>query len=232
MKPILKLSLACTLAAAVIAFAGCGTFGSNPSPPSKLESGIFNVTTNYVPVVVPVTSYRTNVVEVTQTVTNTAGGSVTLTNWTTNVVTSVVTQTNLQPQYNYTPGAGAQTATGVVTGIGNIFGVGGMAGTALGGLLSIWGWLRSTKNYATAANTAQVVETLRQFIQSLPNGSAYDTALTNFMTQHQSEAGVLANVTQILANDVSNPDAKFAAQSVIASLQALGIVIPPTAPKV
>lgn len=186
------------IASLVAIVSGCSLVGRNPSPPSKFEQGVFTVQTNYVPVVVPVTN---------------STGQVALT-------------TNQMPQYTYAQGPGAQVAKDTVGAIGNLFGVGGLASTALGGLLSIWGWLRSSKNYQTAANTAQVVETLRQFIKGLPNGQAYDTALVQFMTQHQSEAGVLAQVTQILANEVNNPDAKVAAEQVIATLRQLGVNIP------
>ena len=220
MKPTIKLSL--TLAGSVLAIGlvGCGTFGKNPAPPTKLESSIFDVRTNYVPVVVPVTSYRTNVVEVTATVTNLQGVTLTTTNWQTNTLTSTVTVTNLQPQYNYSPGATANT---VAAGVSAIPVYGSLASAAIGGVLAIWGWLRSSKNAATAQNTTQVVEVLRNFIKQLPNGSAYDGALVQWMTQHQSEAGVLNNVMGILAADANNPDVQVAGQSVIAALQGLGI---------
>lgn len=182
----------------LLALIGCSVVGRNPTPPTKLESGIFNVQTNLVPVV----EYRTNEV------------GVTLTNY------SYLTN------YAYAQGSGAQAIKDTGGAIGNLFGVGGLVSTALGGLLSIWGYLRSSKNYATAANTAQVVETLRQFIKTLPNGTAYDTALTQFMTQHQSEAGVVGNVLQILQNEVSNPDAKEAAAQVITTLRQLGVNVP------
>lgn len=189
----------------LLLIAGCSVVGRNPSPPTKLEQGIFTVTTNYV------TEMQTNVA--TQV---TAG----VTNWVTNVVSQII------PQYSYAKGSGGQAAQDTVTAIGNLFGVGGVAGTAVSGLLALWGYLRSSKNYTTAANTAQVVETLRQFIKALPNGQAYDAALTQFMTQHQSEAGVIANVIQILGKEVSNPDAQVAAREVINSLRQLGVNIP------
>jgi len=183
---------------AFLAICGCSVVGKNPRPPTALESGIFNVTTNYAPVV---TQYVTNGVP--------------------------VYVTNIIPQYQYSAtGQGAQDIKGVAGTIGTLFGAGGVATTAVSGLLALWGYLRSSKNYATAANTAQLVETLRQFIKSLPNGTAYDSALTQFMTQHQNEAGVLAQVTQILASEVSNPDAKVAADSVITTLRQLGIDVP------
>ena len=193
----------------LLAICGCSVVGRNPSAPTKLETGIFNVQTNYV------TEYQTNTAPVV-----TAG----VTNWVTNVVSQVV------PQYSYAQGSGAQAAKDTVGAIGNLFGVGGLASTALGGLLSIWGWLRSSKNYKTAANTAQVVETLRQFVKGLPNGAAYDMALTQFMTQHQSEAGVMGNVLTLLQNEVSNPDAKEAAAQVITTLRQLGVNVPSQPP--
>lgn len=234
MKPIIRFTTPFAILLACVSLAGCSIIGKNPKPPSPLESGIFNVTTNYVPVVVPVTEYRTNTVQVTQTVTNTQGVIQSVITYLTNTVPVTTYQTNIVQQYAYANGPGAQTAQTVAGTIGALFGAGGITTTAVSALLALWGYLRSSKNYATAANTAQLVEVLRQFVKSLPNGAAYDAALTQFMTQHQSEAGVLANVVQILANDVSNPDAKVAAASLIASLRQLGIVIPtdPNAPKV
>lgn len=193
----------------VLLILGCSAVGRNPSPPTKLEQGIFNVQTNYV------TEVSTNVAP--QVV---AG----VTNWVTNVVSQVM------PQYTYTLGPGGQAIKDTGSAIGNLFGVGGLVSTGLAGLLGIWAKLRSSKNYDTAANTAQIVETLRQFIKGLPNGAAYDTALTQFMMQHQSEAGVLAQVTQILAAEVSNPDAKVAAAEIVATLRSLGVNVPTPPP--
>jgi hypothetical protein len=183
---------------AFLAICGCSIVGKNPRPPTTLESGIFNVTTNYAP---SVTQYVTNGVP--------------------------VYVTNIIPQYQYSAtGQGSQDIKGVAGTIGALFGAGGIATTGVSTLLALWGYLRSSKNYQTAANTAQLVETMRVFIKGLPNGEAYDAALTQFMTQHQSEAGVLAQVTQILAREVSNPDAQVAADSVIATLRQLGIDVP------
>ena len=234
----------CSLFAVLLIAAGCSLFGSNPSPPSKTESALFNVQTNYVPVVVaqtniiPVTVYRTN--EVQQTVTNVQGVLETRTNVlvvpVTVYQTNVVASTNQQAQYNYSPGSGI---TGVEGGLSAIPVYGTLASTALAGLAAIWGWLRSSKNRSTAANTMQVVETLRQFIKTLPNGTTYDNALMQWAQAHQAEAGVLNNVLNILQSEVSNPNAQFAAQSVIATINGLTgptpltpTTQPPTVPKV
>jgi hypothetical protein len=226
MKTKIVDGIALTTLALMIFVAGCSVVGRNPSPPTKLEQSLFDVKTNYVPVVVPVTEYRTNLQIVTATVTNLQGVTQTVTNFLTNVVTTVLLQTNQQPAYAYAQGAGAQNVKDVAGTIGGLFGVGGLASTALGALLSVWGWARSSKNYQTASNTAQVVETLRQFIKQLPNGAAYDQALTTFMVQHQAEAGVLAQVVDILNKEVSNPDAQQASREIITALRALGVNVP------
>lgn len=222
--------------------AGCGTFGRNPSPPSPLESSLFHVTTNYAPVVtvqtnvISVTLYQTNTVTVPQT--NTIGVITYQTNSVTVPVltfqTNTATVTNLQAQYNYGPGGTLSGAQGIVSSI-PVYGA--LASTLLGVIGSVWGWLRSTKNRQTAANTMQVVETMRSFIQALPNGANYDNALVQWMQAHQAQAGVLDNVLSLLANEVSNPDAQFAANSVIATINGLSATptIPtpaPAAPKV
>ena len=196
-----------------VLFQGCAAVGRNPSPPSKLEQGLFDVKTNYVPIVqvvtntVPVTVFQTNV-----------QGVVT---YQTNLVTVTQSVTNLAPAYSYSIGAGGKEVQGVASGVGALFGAGGIASTAAGLLLSLWGWARSSKNYATAANTVQLVEVIREFVKALPNGAAYDTALTSYMTQHQADAGVLTQVLGILAREVNNPDAKQAASEVITTINSL-----------
>jgi hypothetical protein len=228
MKTPFSISLrwSITTVALLALVAGCSMFGRNPSPPSKLESSLYDVTTNYVPVVVmktnvvPVTVYQTN--QVQMTVTNVQGVLETRTNVLVIPVvtyqTNTVASTNLQAQYNYGTGSGLAGAQGVISAI-PVYGP--LASTALAGLAAVWGWLRSSKNRQTAANTAQVVETMRQFIKALPNGTTYDNALMQWVQAHQAEEGVLTNVLSIIESEVSNPDAQFAAQSVIATINGL-----------
>lgn len=206
---------------------GCSTFGRNPSPPTKLEQALFQPVTNYVPVVVP--SYVTNQVTVTQT--NVQG----VTSYLTNIVpVTVPAATNLQQQISLTPGAGEKGATTAVTVGAGLFGYGGIASTAMALFFGAWRWLRSAKSVATAGNSMQIVEVMREFIKSLPNGAAFDNQLTKFMADHQAEAGVTQDVLSLLENAVSNPDAKVAAANVIATLQSLGInpTVAATPPKV
>jgi len=215
------------LAATVLLPAGCST-----APPTKVEQGLFDILTNQVvitktnEVVVPV--YQTNVITELVTRTNIVNGepvvnTVTVTNehrivtWQTNMVTQAVTN----EAYAYTPGPGAKEITDTAASVGNLFGVGGIVGTGLTFLWGLWASLRSNKRYLTAANTVQVVETLREFIKTLPNGEAYDTALTQWMQVHQAEAGVTQQVIDLLAKEMNNPDAKVAAEQIKAVIQSL-----------
>ena len=172
---------------------GC-TAWRNGSPPTKVEQSLFSVQTNYVPIVT--------------TVTNVSPGQPPV----------VTTTTNFEPNYVYSPG---HITKDVETGVSAIPGYGALASGAIGILAGIWGWLRSSKNGATAVTLAQEVESIRQFIQALPNGASYDNALVQFLQQHQAEEGTIAGVMTMLENDVSSPDAKVAAQQIIATIQAL-----------
>jgi len=226
------------LLAAALTF-GCGLvamiFTSCASrPPTAFERRWFDVVTNPPVVVVvtntiPVTLYRTNQVELT--VTNVQGVVEIQTNHIVIPIvsyqTNLVSITNEAESYVLTPGAGAAEIGQVGGAIGNLFGVGGIVTTALGGLFSLWGYIRSKKNYATAGNLAQTIETLRQFVRTLPNGGIYDNALVQWMQQHQAEAGVLNQVISLLEREVSNPDARIAAEHVAAAIRALQNPTPP-----
>jgi hypothetical protein len=195
----------------ILAFAGCAT-----KPPTKLEQSIFTITTNYIPRVevvtniVPVTVLQTNTV----TVTNIQG----VTQFFTNVVPVIVYQTNVassmaqQEVYSMKPGPGAQQIKDTASQVGSIFGLGDLVGTGIGALLGLWGLLRSHKSTITAANIAQSVETIREFIKTLPNGTVIDNEFVNWMTTHQAEAGVLQNVINLISSRVSNADAQSAAR--------------------
>ncbi len=172
-----------------IAIVGCSAF-KNGSPPTKVESQLFTVTTNYVPVVVVGT--------------NGLGAPVTL--------------TNLQPTYTYTPGptiGAAKDAAGLIPGYGTL------VGTGIGALAALWSWFRSSKQGAAAATLAQSVETMREFIKTLPSGNSYDTVLTTWLSEHQKETGTVDEVLKVLESEVSNKDAVLAAQQVRATIAAL-----------
>ncbi len=229
--------IAPSLFALLIVLGGCSAF-RNGSPPSAIERGVFDVRTNYTPVlavqtnVVPVTVYQTNYA--TTTITNPVG----VIEWRTNAIvvpvvsyqTNSVLVTNQVPQYSYAPNA---TATGVTNAVGSIPVYGTLASTAITGLLAIWGWVRSSKNGAAGATLAQSIETMREFVKQLPNGATYDAALTQWLQQHQADTGTLNTVLGLLETSVSNPDATVAAQQIRAVIAALNpSALPPAAPKV
>lgn len=215
-------------------------FGCTTTPPTALEQRYFNITTN--PPVIAVTTnvfsvtlYKTN--EVTQTVTNVQG----VLEYKTNVIVipQTVLQTNLavvtnEPQtYNLVPKPEAiQPIQNIGGAIANLFGAGGLVTTAIGAVFSIWGLVRSRKTSATAVGLAQTIETMRSFVQQLPNGGTYDAALVQWMQQHQAETGTINQVLGLLANEVSNPDAQVAAEHIRAAIAALGVTLPPPPPKV
>jgi hypothetical protein len=230
------------LAIALLAVTGCasGGFFSGTQAPSSTERAFYDVQTNYVTQVETVTNTvaTTNVVtmEETNTVTvNNTNTQITLvpvqvTNVTTQV--NVITTTNQQPVYQLTANGNAATIEQSTAAIGNSIapGVGTLAGLGLSALVGFWGWLRSYKTGSqqiVAANAlSQEVETLLEFVQALPNGSAYNTAITAWLQAHQVQTGAAWTILNIMENEVSNPDAKAAVASILASLNTLQTAVP------
>jgi hypothetical protein len=227
MKKTTKSYLAIAAAAIILGITLFILEGCASKPPTAFESRLFTITTNYPTVavvtnVVPVTIFQTNLIPVTN--------KFNVIEITTNVVnipafqTNVITITNSETSYNYAPGPGVAEIRRVGGDVGGLFGVGGLVSTALGGLFSIWAYVRSKKNYATAANIAQTVEMMREFIKGLPNGANYDAQLVQWIESNQARAGVLQSVLALLEREVSNPDARAAAQQVqliLANLQSI-----------
>lgn len=230
----------------LLAITGCASGGafSGTQSPTATERAFYDVQTNYVTQVETVTNTvaTTNVVtmEETNTVTvNNTNTQITLvpvqvTNVTTQV--NVITTTNQQPVYQLTANGNAATVEQSAAAIGNSIapGAGTLAGLGISAILGFWGWLRSYKSgsqQSAAANAlSQEVETLLEFVQSLPNGSAYTMAITAWLQQHQVQTGAASTILNILENEVSNPDAKAAVASIITSLNTLGTALPTTAP--
>lgn len=225
----------CLVIVAIIA--SCSLMGcANTTPPNKVEQVLFSTVTNVVTVTnqvpVPVQVYRTNEVvlystnQLNQTVVTYS--NVVNVAWQTNNIAVQAFETN----YIQTPKPDVTAAAGGVGGIINTFlpSVGSLVTEGVLGVLAGWAAWRSRKKGATAETLAQEIETVRSFIRALPNGTAYDTELVNFLQAHQNEAGVAQEVLKILADSVSNPDAKVAAQTVIDAINALKSVTTPVAP--
>lgn len=201
MKTTLKLSF---LIVACLGIISCSSF-RNGAPPTKLESQLFTVTTNLTPTLVTVTNPPA------------APGQ---------PPTVSITTSNV-PSYSYANGPGIAAAQGAAS---LIPGYGSLAGMGLGVVAAIWGWIRSSKNGATAATLAQSIEAIREFIKGLPNGPNMDLVLTNWLQQHQADTQTLNNVLTLLANDVSNADAKVVAQQLQATIASLNSPTPPKTP--
>lgn len=213
---------------------GCasGIF-SGTTPPTPAQRAVFNVTTNEEPVVITQTNVVTEVNVVT--VTNTQNQVVTQTNVV--PVTQVITSTNVISVYSYAPNGTATTAAQTAGLITNAVapGWGTVVTTGIMAVLGLGGWLFSYKKgnqQGTAASAmAQEIEAMLEFVNTLPSGTAYATAIQNWLSQHQVQTGAATTILQILEADVDNPTAKAAAATIIASLQATASATVPPAPK-
>lgn len=214
---------------AVIALvSGCSLFGTNPSAPTATEGHFYDIVTQYVqvPMVINKTNYIDQVNPVVVLSTNTFGMPYNVTNFQTNLVPVFSNVTNLVNQTNYTfstSDSTKSTISAIGTGVNMAApGFGGLVGAGLTALVGLWGYLRS---YKPAVNTnsalVQEIQTIRQFVQALPNGDVYDAAVTKFLSDHQNDAGVATTVASLLESEISNGDAKVAASQVIATIQAL-----------
>lgn len=206
---------------------GCTLVGANPKPATPGEKYLFEVVTNYVtvPVIVKQTEIVTQTNYVVQVVTNEVGQTVFNTNTFTFVVTNTVTSTNWVQKEQDTLTTKPSVVAGV-QGAGSVLdsflpGTGGMVVYGILAALAIWGHLRSSKNGTTAANLAQEIETIREFIKQLPNGVSYDAAITSFLQSHQMEAGIANQVMALLKGKVSSPEAKAALDQILSTLQVL-----------
>lgn len=195
---------------------GCSVLGTDTSAPNVVEQKLFTTVTNFVEV--PVTKTLTNYVtqDVVVYTTNTVGQIVTVTNTVTQPIYSTVTVTNVIPQYQNAVSDNTKATVTAGGGILNTFfpGVGSMVSSGVMALLALWAQLRSGKRQQTAAALTQQMETVLEFIKSLPNGTAYKEAITNFLQAHQMEAGVATQVLNLLENQVSNSDAKAAVEEI------------------
>lgn len=217
----MKIIPSAALSLALVLIAGCSLFGTNPKGPTKIERGLFDVVTNIVVVTnavpVPVPVYVTNQVLQTNIV---AGAPVVASNAVVvidhYVTNTVMVTSNVEALTLTTSDKTKQGINTIGTALNTFLpGVGTAVSLGLAGLAGLWGYLRSSKLVNTAGALAQEIETIRQFVRALPNGAQYDTTLVNFLQQHQNETNSIKTVLDLLANSVSNSDAKVAANQII-----------------
>jgi hypothetical protein len=250
MKHLLKFSASLFTVVCLITFAfvGCAStkptlFSNvNPSGPTAFEQRLFNIETNSRPQIVTVTNTvtltQTNIAVVT--VTNAVGVPVSQTNYSTVIsfATNTVSVTNEVPTYTLTPGTGAAAIQATGSGIAGIFGYGGLTSAAIAGLFAAYLGFRNRalKGDATTASQvsgvlAQNIETLQTVLATTPQGQQLAPLITNYLVQHQSEAGVVTQVAELVKN-VSSPDATASAAAILNLLKQLQLQAPAPVVKV
>lgn len=217
----LKYPIIAVLTLASVLVVGCKFFGANPSPPTAVEHTFFDVQTNLVPrVETQVRTYNeTNRVTIYET--NTLNQIVTKTNEMIVIKYESVPVTNFHEEYVLTTKTNTVAAVQAVgTGINLVApGAGGLFIGILGGLLTMWGKLRSAKT--TGSVLAQDIETMREFLKTIPDGAKYDQVLVDFMKKHQEKAGVLDQVLSLLPDILGNLKAKNTVLELQNALKAL-----------
>ncbi len=172
---------------------GCALVGKNAKPPTQFEHGIYDVTTNH---------YEAPIV-----VSHPDG----------------TLSTNLEPResYTYTLSAKTRESTNAVATVVNAWlpGIGTLVGTALTGALLAWGKMRGVNNSAPVL--AQQIETLLEFISTLPDGDKIRSQVTAYLEKHQLETGTADAIWKLIDTYVSNPTAKGVAGELSAALAAL-----------
>ena len=231
--------IACIMVAIGLFAVGCKLV-SGTEAPTSVEHAFYDVQTNYINV--PKVVLSTNIVTETNTVqviqTNTVGQVVvaTQTNFVPSYVITPITNLVQVPVYAMTQNANAQAAAATVATVGNgiVPGAGSLAGSGVTMLLGLWGWLRSYKGgqagiqvaQQSTAALAQEMETVLEFVNTLPNGSAYTTAITGWLQSHQVQTGTATAILETIGSKVSNPNAKVAVQDILTTLQTMGTPLP------
>ena len=159
--------------------------------PTKTEKALFNIQTIQVPIVTSITSVVDG-------------------------LTVVSHQTNWIEGYDFSPGQTASSIVETGTNIGNLFGVGGIVGTLLSAVFGVWAKLRSNTNRKTAAVLAQIIEAGRKVMTTTPQGQAAEGQWVRWMSKHQTEAGVVLEVSKLLKQVVNKESAQVVADQLIA----------------
>lgn len=173
-------------------------------PPTAAERHLFDVTTNVTEQVLT----EPRVI----TITNELAEIVTITN--------LVTVTNLVEEYVFKPNERAEAVRGIGEIIGSFFGLGGAFGTGIGAIFSLWAGFRSRTNGKAAAELAQIVETGRALLRSLPQGDQYENAWKQWMVKHQNDTETIAAISKLVAGAVDTDSARGAAAQIQAILNA------------
>lgn len=183
-----------------ILFTACST--ASPKPPSTIERTFFTVVTNYVPIVTSTTEVL-------------VASNETGVTW----VTNVTFETNWAEGYDFEPNTNALAVIETGTAVGNFFGVGGIVGTVLAVLFGVWAKLRTTNALKMAGVLAQIIEAGRKVLSSTPQGQKLETEWVAWMSKHQTQAGVILEVSKLLKQVVDVESAQAVANQLIDLVQ-------------
>lgn len=187
------IGIACVILASTCGlFVGCKLVGSNPAPPTHFEQGLFDAQTNYEAQV----SFQTN-----------AAGLVF-------AVTNQVPRITLTPKKAVTDAIQGTTGT-----IGTFVPIAGTIGGILVGVLGAWSRIRSAKR--TGAVLAQNIQTLREFLKTLPDGAKIDAAVKAFLSKNQEEENTLTDVLALVNKYVDSSLAKRSVAEIQEAVNAL-----------
>lgn len=179
-------------------------------PPTAMELRLFKAVTNYEDQV----SQVTNVVRETN-----AAGAV--------ASHEVVTQeTKRVAVTQLTPGTGSNTIVSVLTGLAGLFGWGGVVGVGSTGAITTYLNRRNKALAGAKISTledvsgvlAQNIETLRQVIATTPQGQQLGVAVKQYLMEHQNNAGLIQQVTDIVGTSVNQTAAAESAKEIQALL--------------
>lgn len=218
--PCLALSnVAALLLFAAIVFTGCKFFGADPAGPSPFEDHFFIVQTNLVPRQFLKTNYIDVPVPVFVLKTNELNEITQLTNTVIVKQVEVVTLTNLHEVYAWTPKTN-QMYVQSAGAVANIIapGSGGLVVGLLTAGLAAWARLRSHKK--TEGVLAQNIESVLEFVEAMPNGPEYTSAIKQIIKTDQEDEGVREKVKTVMKESVDTSDAKSSANEMQKSLVA------------
>lgn len=198
----------------LIAGIGCAGMFSGKKAPNAFEQRHFETTTNYIDEI------ASKAVEIKATNSIPQADGTVVESITAETVT--VFETNSIPVYTLAAKAESVEDAQVIGSIANLVapGSGPLVGGLLAGMLGLWARLRSHKKTGTVL--AQNIQGIRAFIKSsVPEGTKYDAALTEWMSDKQTETGTVNAVLSILQRHVNNKDARAAALEMENLLKAL-----------
>jgi len=206
----------------------------------KADRALFNITTNYAPVVLTVTNTQviTNIVErpvVTRevvVVTNIIQAAPVVTTTViehTNIVRvpEIVWSNTVQIVTNFiphdvvvAPKAAIGTSLDVVGGLAGPWGT--LGAVALTAILGVWARSRQKDINAVLAGEvaakqtvgetlSQSIEVARELIKKTPQGQQLEQRYLDWLQTHQAAQGVLGAVADLVTETVSNPQAKVVA---------------------